>query len=181
MNPKVERLPDGYAWLRVADPTWTDPLDSSYAAATGGRWNPRASFPTLYLNEDLETARAQVVALLDGSPVYPEDLDPGFDLVIATLPRSQEVADCVSVDGLEAVDLPATYPRYANGRPVRHDVCQPIGAHVHDIGLRGVRARSAVLEDGRELAWFPAKESSRATMRDRFGFEEWWYGPVAKS
>lgn len=180
MNPRVDRLPDGHSWLRVSDPGWTDPLDASYAAATGGRWNPPASFPTLYLNEDLETARAQIVALLADSPVYPEDLDPGFDLVVATLPRSQDVADCVTDVGLEAVGLPATYPRYANGRPVRHDVCQPVGAHSHDAGLRGVRARSAVLDGGRELAWFPARGSSHAVMRDRLTFEEWWYGPAAE-
>jgi hypothetical protein len=166
-------------WLRVADPRWRDPLDPSYAKVRGGRWNPPGSFPTLYLNEDIETARAQVVALLAGSPVEPDDLDEGYDLVTATLPRSQKVADAVTRQGLMSLGLPGTYPRYRNGRPVRHDVCQPIGAEVEEAGLRGVHARSAVTEDGsgNELAWFPARLSSAAVLVDRASFQEWWYRP----
>lgn len=177
MNPVVHTLPDGHPWLRVADASWSDPLDPSYAATYGGRWNPPGSFPTLYLNEDLLTARAQITALLEGSPVQPEDLDDGFDLVVATLPRSQEVADAIGDEGLERLGLPDTYPRYRNGKPVRHNVCQPIGEEVKDAGLRGVHARSAVVDDGsgRELAWFPARETSRATRVRRLVFREWWY------
>jgi hypothetical protein len=177
VNPVVHILPDGHPWLRVADPDWNDPLDPAYAATYGGRWNPPGSFPTLYLNEDLPTARAQITALLEGSPVHPEDLDDGFDLVVARLPRSQEVADAIDDDGLERLGLPDTYPRYRNGKPVRHDVCQPIGAEVKHAGLRGVHARSAVVDDGsgRELAWFPARETSRATPVRRLVFRDWWY------
>lgn len=177
MNPKVETLDDRHRWLRVADSSWDDPLDPTYAQTHGGRWNPPASFPTLYLNEDLPTARAQVTALLRGSPVDADDLDDGFDLVVATLPRSQEVADALSDEGLDALGLPDTYPRYRNGRPVRHDVCQPIGDKVHEAGLRGVHARSAATEDGsgHELAWFPARPSSRATLVERLSYRDWWY------
>lgn len=178
MKPITEELPDGHDWLRVADSEWDDPLDPTYAATVGGRWNPPGSFPTLYLNEDLATARAQVIALLEGSPVQPDDIDDGFDLVIATLPRSQPVANAHDDEGLDRLGLPVTYPRYRNGRPVRHDVCQPIGRAIHDAGLRGIRARSAVTEDGsgRELAWFPARESSRATLVRRLPYRAWWYG-----
>lgn len=177
MNPLVVRLRDGQEWLRVADPHWADPLDPTYAAERGGRWNPPNSFPTLYLNEDLDTARAQIVKLLDGSPVEPEDLDPGFDLVLATLPRSQDAADAVSDDGLAALGLPKTYPRHRNGRPVRHESCQPVGEEIHALGLRGVYARSAVMNDGAggELAWFPATAASKATFIAMLSFEEWWY------
>lgn len=173
-------MPDGHGWLRVADPSWEDPLDPSFAATYGGRWNPPGSFPTLYLNEDLATARAQVTALLRGSPVDPDDLDAGFDLVTATLPRSQEVADAVTDQGLESLGLPDTYPRYRNGRPIRHDVCQPIGGTVKDAGLRGIRARSAATDDGsgRELAWFPARESSRANLMRRLPYREWWHADI---
>jgi hypothetical protein len=176
----VESLHDGHHWLRVADPLWGDPLDPSFAATEGGRWNPPGSFPTLYLNEDLRTARAQVMVLLADSPVDPDDLDDGFDLVVATLPRSQTVADAISDDGLEQLGLPETYPRYRNGRPVRHDVCQPVGASVKAAGLRGIHARSAATEDGagRELAWFPARETSRATVERRIAYREWWYDEV---
>lgn len=183
MKPLVVQLRDGQEWLRVADPAWSDPLDPSYAAEFGGRWNPPNSFPTLYLNEDLSTARAQVVKLLEGSPVEPEDLEPGLDLVLATLPRSQDVADAVSDDGLQTLGLPETYPRHANGRPVRHEICQPVGAKVHTLGLRGVYARSAVVPDGsgRELAWFPARLTSKATLVRRLSFETWWYSGIPAS
>ena len=171
------RLTDRHPWLRVADPGWGDPLDPGFARDRGGRWNPPGSFPTLYLNEDLYTARAQVTKLLEGSPVEPEDLDPGFDLVVATLPRDQIAAEATTDMGLEDLGLPATYPRYGNGRPVLHGVCQSVGEAVHRAGLRGVYARSAATADGsgRELAWFPARESSKAIMVERRGFEAWWY------
>lgn len=177
---KTETLPDGHRWLRVADPAWEDPLDPSFAAEHGGRWNPPGSFPTLYLNEDLQTARAQVVALLRDSPIDPDDLDDGFDLVTATLPRAQEVADAVSIVGLESLGLPDSYPRYRNGRPVRHDMCQPIGREVKESGLRGIRSRSATTDDGsgRELAWFPARQNSRATLTRRLVYREWWYAGI---
>lgn len=175
MTPKVEKLRNAQGWLRVADPNWLDPLDPSFARQAGGRWNPPGSFATLYLNEDLDTARAQVTALLAGSPVDPEDLDPGFDLVVAALPRDQDVADAISDEGLDALELPVSYPRHRNGRPVRHEDCQSVGQMVHDLGLRGVHARSAVLDRGKELAWFPARETSKASLRDRLGFRDWWY------
>lgn len=177
MTPLTVGLADGQVWLRVADPSWVDPLDPSFARDRGGRWNPPASFPTLYLNEDLPTARAQVIKLLEGSPIEPDDLDQGFDLVTATLPRSQEAADAVSDEGLQAIGLPSTYPRHPNGRPVRRAVCQEVGDTVQQAGLRGVYARSAATDDGsgRELAWFPARETSRATLLQRHTFRDWWY------
>ena len=177
MTPLVDRLPDGFEWLRVADPGWIDPLDPGFAARSGGRWNPPSSHPTLYLNGDLDTARAQVIKLLDGSPVEPEDLDPGFDLILTKLPRSQDVADAHSDEGLEALGLPTSYPKHRNGRPVTHETCQPVGASVHAAGLRGVHARSAVRQNqqGRELAWFPATSRSRAVLVERISFEDWWY------
>lgn len=177
MRPLTTRLTDGQPWLRVADPYWEDALDPSFAAETGGRWNPPGSFPTLYLNQDLHTARAQIIMLLQGSPIEPDDLDPGFDLVAATLPRAQTVADLRDDAGLDAVGLPATYPRYANGRPVRHEACQPVGAEVRAQGLRGVFARSAATPDGsgRELAWFPARNSSTATPVSKRPFADWWF------
>ncbi|HEX6287280.1 MAG TPA: RES family NAD+ phosphorylase [Acidimicrobiia bacterium] len=179
MTPRVKRLSDGHEWLRVADPDWVDPLDPSFAAERGGRWNPPGSHPTLYLNEDIATARSQVEKLLEGSPIGPDDLDPGFDLVVATLPRSQDVADAISDEGLESLELPVTYPRYGNGRPIQHEVCQTVGVMVHDVGLRGVHARSAAdgAGLGRELAWFPARTTSRASQVSRFRFEDWWYRP----
>ncbi len=178
MTPLVVRLPDGRRWLRVAQRDWQDPLDPTFAERRGGRWNPPGSFPALYLNADLHTARAQVRALLDGQPVAPEDLDDeAYPLLAVTLPRRQAVADAVSPDGLSALGLPASYP-LDRGRRIRWGVCQPIGAAVSAAGLRGVSSRSAATSDGsgRELAWFPARGTSRARRVGHAApFAVWWY------
>jgi hypothetical protein len=166
VSPQAVRLPDGRVWLRVADPDWIDPLDPSYAAASGGRWNTPGSFPTLYLNGDVRTARRQIERMLVGSPVEIEDLtDEAFVLIAATLPSRQRCADAVSDSGLMALGLDARYPADRSGRPVPHGVCQEIGATVHRAGFRGVWCRSAAgspSEGGTELAWFPASARSRA-------------------
>jgi hypothetical protein len=148
----------------VADPSWRDPLDPSFAGERGGRWNPPGSFPTLYLNGDPPTALLQIRRMLRGTPVRVDDLDEdAFVLVAATLPRSQEAVDGVSEGGLRALGLPVTYPLAADGSRVEAETCRPVGAAVRKRGLRGVWCRSAVLDEGgnvagegRELAWFPA-------------------------
>ncbi|MGI9609966.1 MAG: RES domain-containing protein [Acidimicrobiia bacterium] len=180
MTLKTVALADGHTYLRLADPLWSDPLDPSFAAERGGRWNPPGSWPTLYLNEDLSTARSRVLELLEDSPVEPEDLDGGFDLVEARLPRSQTAADAVSDSGLTSLGLPVNYPKYRNGRPVGHEACQAVGAAVHEADLRGVRCRSAATPEGlgRELAWFPAGGRSAAKFVERRMFDEWWYQTV---
>ncbi len=115
--------------------------------------------------------------MLDGYPVDPEDLDAPYVLVTVSLPRDQTVADAISDEGLERLGLPATYPTAKTGW-VPHSACQPIGAAVRLAGLRGVHARSAATVDGtgRELAWFPARPSSkpRRLEEDR-PFTDWWY------
>ncbi len=162
----------------MADEKWEDPLDPAFAGRSGGRWNPPGSFPTLYLNEDVGTARAQIHKMLEGSPVRPEDLDPPYVLVAATLPSRQIVADAVTNQGLDALDLPSSYPMDASGHRVARATCQPIGSVVKAVGLRGVHARSAATPDGtgRELAWFPARSTSKATpIGDPLPFITWWY------
>lgn len=176
-EPVSTRLPDGHLWLRVADQTWNDPLDPTFAQRHGGRWNPPRSYATLYLNEDVETARAQIHQMLEGSPVRPEDIDQGYVLITAILPTRQEVADGATDEGIGALGLPRTYPLDRSGHVVAHDVCQPIGEDIKEHGLRGIHARSAAIPDGsgRELAWFPARPSSRAKpIGDPIPFGEWW-------
>jgi hypothetical protein len=161
----------------VADDAWEDPLDPSWAARYGGRWNPPGSFPTLYLNEDLRTAQAQIHKLLDGQPVEPEDLDPPYVLVVATLPGRQRVADAVTRRGLSRVELPTSYPLDASGSEVPRATCQAIGAAIHAAALRGVYCRSAAIGDGsgRELAWYPARPTSRArAVGHAVPFATWW-------
>lgn len=175
-----ESLADGHTWFRICDAEWTDPLDPTFAQVRGGRWNPPNSWPTLYLNEDVVTARLNLEAFITGWPYRPEDLDDatGPHLAVATLPRSQMVADVHTSKGVSAVGLLATYPLDADGDTVPHAVCQAIGVEVKDAGFRGVRCRSAQapLGAGRELAWFPATSRSRAHLIERRQYAEWFWG-----
>lgn len=178
-DPITEHLSDGHEWLRVADPAWGDPVDPSFAANRGGRWNPAESHPTLYVNEDVVTARINMQLWADAWPYEPEDLraEHAPVLVGAELPRAQHVADVHTPDGVAALGLPSSYPVDHTGATVTHEVCQPIGVRLHSLGLRGVRCRSArsPLGAGRELAWFPATTRSRATVTSVRSFDEWFW------
>lgn len=175
-----EQLPDGHRWFRICDARWGEPLDPSFAQVKGGRWNPPHSWPALYLNEDIVTARLNLSAFIAGWPYRPEDLEnaTGPHLAVATLPRTQIVADVHTPQGVSCVGLPATYPLDADEKTVRHVVCQGIGAAVAEAGLRGVRCRSAQapLGAGRELAWFPATSRSRAHLIERRQYGDWFWG-----
>ena len=175
-----ELLADGWTWWRIADRGWRNPLDPSFAAERGGRWNPPDSFPTLYFNEDKATARTNLRAFIAGWPYEPEDLreDNGPVLVCATLPRGQRVCDVHSPAGVAAVGLPKTYPTDSKGRTVARERCQPVGAAAHEAGLRGVRSRSAQSRDGvgRELAWFPATTRSHAKRVTTLSFVSLYWG-----
>ncbi len=177
---RSEILPEGRTWYRIAETDWVDPLDPTFAAVLGGRWNPPGSHPTLYLNEDRITARLNLRQFIAGWPYDPEDLvdETGPVLVHATLPARQRVADVHSRPGVAAVGLPPTYPLDTDGRPVGHAVCQSIGSTAKSAGLRGVRARSARAPEGGglELAWFPAGRGSRARVRKIQSFEAWYWG-----
>jgi hypothetical protein len=178
---RTERLPDGHVWYRIAEAGWIDPLDPSYAAVRGGRWNPPNSHPTLYLNEDRRTAHRNLAAFIDDWPYEPEDLrdETGPVLIHATLPANQRVADVHTTAGVVAVGLPPTYPLDGDGRVVDHTRCQPIGLEVKRAGLRGVRARSAraPVGDLRELAWFPATRRSKAQKLRAQSFADWYWSP----
>jgi hypothetical protein len=179
-RPRTELLRDGHTWLRISDRAWIDPLDPTFAKAHGQRWNPPGSFPVLYFNEDLVTARLNLRLFIAGWPFEPEDLrdDTGPCLVSARLPRTQCVADVHTPAGVTAVGLPQSYPLDAEGQLIGHEACQPIGLAVYAQGLRGVRYRSARVPDGagRELAWFPAISRSRAGLLATTSFEAWFYG-----
>lgn len=176
---RSELLPDGHEWLRLADPAWSDPLDPRFAEHTGGRWNPPGSWPTLYLNEDIVTARLNLRLFIAGWPYEPEDLrnDTAPALVGATLPRRQQVLDVHTPQGVRGAGLPISFPVGAGGGLVPHADCQAVGARAKDAGLRGVRCRSARAPDGagRELAWFPAGSRSRATHTTTRQFRDWYF------
>lgn len=175
-----EAVPHGHRWWRIADPAWVDPLDPDFARQRGGRWNPPGSFPTLYVNEDLVTARLNLRAFIAGWPYEPEDLreDTGPVLVGCTLPRRQVVCDVHTPEGVLAAGMPPSYPFERGGALVPHSRCQPVGARARSLGLRGVRARSAQSRDGagRELAWFPASARSLARRVTTLAFPEWFWG-----
>lgn len=175
-----ETVPDAHVWWRIADPAWENPLDPAFAQRHGGRWNPSDSFPTLYLNEDVVTARLNLRAFIAKWPYEPEDLrdDTGPILVGCALPRRQVVCDAHSPAALHAAGLPNTYPLETDGAPVPHTRCQPIGTMARQADLRGVRARSARSPDGagRELAWFPATARSVARPVRTLAFVAWYWG-----
>ena len=181
MTPRVARLPDRRIWLRVASPDWVNPLDPAWAGTHGGRWNPPHSFPTLYLNADLRTAQLQIERLCIGMPFTPEDLaDSAYTLIPVRLPPSQRAADAVTVEGLAALGLPASYPLGRNGELIDHAVCQPIGNKVRESRLNGVWCRSAASADGRgrELAWFSGTRAAQPVRKKPIPFGQWRYESV---
>jgi len=180
MKPVVEELlRDHWVWWRIAQRGWTNPLDPTFAQRQGGRWNPPASYPTLYLNEDRVTARMNLRAFIAEWPYGPGDLrsESGPVLVGALLPRRQRVCDAHSPQGIAALGLPRSYPLDCEGRRVPHACCQALGQRIRSDGLRGVRVRSAQGPDGigREVAWFPATARSVARRVKVLAFDDWYW------
>jgi RES domain len=171
----VRHVTRGSEYLRVADPSWRNPLSGAYSRRQGGRWNPAGAFNVVYLNATLEVARAQVRHKLETRGIRPEDLHPeqGPLLVRTTLPRDRYV-DAVSDRGLRSLGLPSTYPHDARGRTISPGACQPIGQRAHDQGERGIACRSAARTappDGEELAYFAPRRLRRRTVER---FAEWY-------
>jgi len=166
----------GVAYFRVADAEWEDPLDSAYAQASGGRWNPAGSFGVLYLTGSRDVARANVARRREGQPYCPEDLAAGPVLVELRPPRAMYV-DARSSRGLESLGLPASYPVFGNGRRVSWSKCQPIGRKAWEEGEPGIACRSAALRagaPGEELALFDrGRHPSAGAVH---AFEEWFWG-----
>jgi hypothetical protein len=170
----------GGAYNRLAEPAWTDPLDTTYSKARGGRWNPPNAFGVLYLNRGLRVARLRVEHKLAGHPYGLEDLDEAeqHDLVDVEVPRRAWL-DCVSAAGLIAVALPASYPRHPDGGVVGHSECQMIGQAALDGGRPGVACRSAArgaTTADEELAVFADADGPTVTMTGRRPFGDWFWG-----
>ena len=171
----------GGRYLRVADPSWSDPLEGSHAAWKGGRWNPPESFPVIYLCGDEDVARANLHRLLAPHPYGPEDLRPGASPVLVDVSvREGRFLNVVTDAGCAAAGLPRSFPKDSRGRVIPHERCHPIGEAAHDAGLRGVAARSAAPgapTGGEELAHF----GRRGLRRGRsVPFEDWfWPAPSA--
>ena len=174
-EPHAVALAAGHVWWRVADSAWDDPLDPTWADRVGGRWNTPGDGPTLYLNADVATARAQVPRMLRGTAIDPEDLrdDAPFVLVPVALPSRQRVADATTDTGLVALGLPRTYPRRPRGGEVPWSACRRAAHEARSARLRGVQARSAAFPAGQELAWFPAAGARARAAGPTLDFAEW--------
>ena len=173
----MRRLRRGGRLLRVADSDWEDPLDGRDAAERGGRWNPRGSFPVVYLCASLAVARANVFRTLTGLPYGPEDLESerGPVLVEAEVPEDPYV-DAVTRRGLESLGLPSTYPRTASGKPIARRRCQAVGRAAWGAGEPGIACLSAAPTapaGGEELAWFARARRPRAERTEPF--ERWFW------
>jgi hypothetical protein len=165
----VRHLRRGGPYLRVADPSWPDPLSGEYSPR-GGRWNAPGAFAVVYLNATLELARALVRARLEDRGIRPEDVLPeaGPVLVATTVPHETYV-NAVTNAGLRSVNLPATYPLDNRGKIIAHRVCQPIGQLARDAGERGIACRPATrgAPPNGELAYF-GREKLRVEATQQF-------------
>ena len=172
-----EHVVRGGRYLRVADPDWSDSLDGSYAAERGGRWNPPGSFAVVYLNRDLETARANVRHRFAGQPFALDDIRPERrPVLVHTDLTRQSYVDVVSDAGCTAASLPASYPFDDSGVLIPHERCQPIGQRAWTEGEHGIAARSAAAgawPPGEELAWF--QRDTRLTPLEVQSFEHWYW------
>jgi hypothetical protein len=169
----------GGRYLRVADPDWEHPLDGSYARDVGGRWNPPGSYPVVYLNRSLRTARLNCLHKFRDLPYGPEDLNEtqAPELVATDVPDGEH-ADCLTDRGLEGWGLPTSYPRHPDGQPVTWEECRRVGETAHDAGLRGVACRSAAdgaRPDDEELAYFARDDPSALEVIERVPFADWFW------
>jgi hypothetical protein len=167
----VRRLRRGGLYLRVADPSWRDPLSGEHSRTRGGRWNAPGAFGVVYLNASLDVARALVRTRLEDRGIRPEDILPeaGPVLVRTTVPDDTYV-NAVTDAGLRSVQLPTTYPLDRRGKVISHRVCQPIGQLAWDASERGIASRPATRgapANGEELAYLD-RHSLRVAKTERF-------------
>ena len=175
---RFRHLTRGGRYSRVVDPAWRRPLDPSYAAERGGRWNPPASFPVVYLCATREVARANVLRRFAGHPYGVLDLRPDRrPALVGTGVPEHHAADVVTDAGCRAAGLPVTYPYDQRGRRIGWQRTQPVGASAWQEGERSIACRSAALpkgDHGEELAWFPRSPDDRLKVATRRGFDAWF-------
>ena len=180
----MELIERGGEYLCVADPGWPNPLDGSFSMQHGGRWNAPGTFPVVYLNREVGTARANARRMLTeklhGQPFGAEDLDPSELPILVTVDvPARDHLDVVTPKGIVENGLPATYPTGFDGARVPWDLCQPVGQMAWDRGLPGIACRSAAEHappDGEELAWFDRQPGAVQSRGQPVSFEG-WYGP----
>jgi RES domain-containing protein len=168
----------GGAYVRVADPSWRNPLDGGYSQRAGGRWNAPGAFPVVYLCRTVSVARAVVFHQLEGHPYGPEDLNPSMGpVLVETTVRSERFVDAITARGLESTGLTVSYPRDGRGQLVGWSRCQPLGQEAWEDGCEGIACRSAAPTaptGGEELAWFVRGRRRLRLLRKR-PFAEWFW------
>jgi hypothetical protein len=176
-GPTVRR---GGTFHRLAEPHWTDALDTSHSRRVGGRWNAPGEFGVLYLNATVDVARLQAAHKLAGHPYEIEDLEPVFqhDLVEVHV-ADTEALDLVSDAGLTAAGLPPSYPLDGNRRRIGHDRCRPVARAAYEKErLPAIACRSAAAGASRtdeELAIFDRYVTALAAQMRRRPFASWFF------
>ena len=160
-------------YYRVCGPDWEDPSDTTYSKISGGRWNPPGSFGILYLNQNLDGARANArrfIASQFGSGVLPEDIQPAFLPDVAAFAIDQrEFVDAVTQKGRAALNLAAAY---SSG--VGYSGCRRVGIAAYAAAEDGIATTSAVAEQSEELAIFDRSVDRVLQMERRQHFADWW-------
>lgn len=168
--PHVRR---GGRYYRVCGPDWDDPRDTRYSKMSGGRWNAAGSFGVLYLNQNLEGARANARRFISrqfGSSVLPEDIAPAYlpDAALFTTDAT-EFVDAVTDGGRAALHLATAYAPRAG-----YDACRRVGTAAYAAGEDGIAAASAVEQQSEELAIFDRAVDRLVHPRSRQRFLDWW-------
>lgn len=170
----------GGRYYRVVDPSYSNPLETSYAKTAGRRWNPAGEFGALYLCATITVAAANARYQFVGRAVKLFDLLPAArpELVMVDVPRL-DVVDVVTAHGVAAVGLPPNYPYGVPWPP-----CQAIARDAYADGVSGVAARSnaeatATSWAGEELAVFDGVAGVTQVSREAFAL--WYPDPIPGS
>jgi RES domain-containing protein len=171
----VKTIKRGGHYYRVCDPTWQDPLDTSYAKRRGGRWNPPGVFGALYLNATIEVAAANARRNFAGeiATLFDLQVNQRPDLVVVAVSESPFL-DIITPEGLRLLRLPASYPI-----AVSHKRCQGIAKRAYCAkNLDGVACRSNAEATstsliGEELAVFD-RSAGAVRQERRVPFAQWY-------
>lgn len=171
----MQTLERGGAYYRVCDPSWRNPLDTTYAKRIGGRWNAPGVFGALYLNATVAVAAANARRNFAGEIATLYDLQPEQrpDLVVVTVGHGRFV-DVVTAAGIRALRFPAAYPV-----GVSHERCRRIAVRAYDRpAVDGIACRSNAEPTtkpflGEELAVFD-RSTALVRQRRRLPFSKWY-------